>query len=84
MQESDEEGEKKTAQIVDVHFHLEEDNQEDIWSRQLAWLKFCTTKRKSIVFEGPKTNIWTSVQSASYSNSVIADKIGKVSSLMCS
>lgn len=30
MQESDEEGEKKTAQIVDVHFHLEEDNQEDI------------------------------------------------------
>lgn len=27
--ESDEEGGKKTAQLVDVHFHLEEDNQED-------------------------------------------------------
>lgn len=48
---------KITAQIVDVYFHLEEDNQEDILRRQLVWLKFCTTKRRPIVLKGPKPNI---------------------------
>ena len=69
---------KRIVPIVDVRFYLEEDNQENTFRRWQVWLKFCATKRKLIVFERPKPNIiWTSIQCASYADSVLADKLGK-------
>lgn len=69
---------KRIAQLVDVRFYPEEDNQENIFRRQQVWLKFCSWKRKLLVFERPKPNIiWTSIQSSSYSDSVLADKLGR-------